>query len=136
MKKIFSINYSAGAFNFSMFFLRLVFGLTLLAKHGFPKMASFESLQTQFYSFMGMGSKISLILAIFGEMLCSLFIVLGLFTRFAAAALVIMMLVIIFGHDAGKALGESELAILYLGAFVTLLFCGAGRVSIDAMINK
>ena len=136
MKKLLSIRYSAGAFNFSMLFLRFVFGVLILAKHGYDKMMKFETLQTSFYSFMGMGSKFSLILAIFAEVLCALFIVLGLFTRLAAIPLVITMLVAIFGFNSGKSFVESEVAVLYFAAFTAILLCGPGKISIDGMINK
>ena len=134
--KILSTKYSAGAFNFSMLFLRIVFGLLIIIKHGYTKMMNFSTLHAQFYSFLGLGSNTSLVLAIFAEVLCALFIVLGLFTRLATIPLIIVMLVAIFGANASKALVESELALLYFGAFVTLLLCGPGRISIDGMINK
>jgi len=134
--KILSTKYGAGAFNFSMLFLRVVFGLLIIIKHGYMKMMNFSTLHTQFYNFLGLGSNTSLVLAIFAEVLCALFIVLGLFTRIAVIPLIIMMLVAIFGANSAKPLIESELALLYLGAFVTLLFCGPGRASIDGMINK
>jgi putative oxidoreductase len=136
VKKILSINYSDGAFNFSMFFLRIVFGLLIIVKHGYFKMTNFSTIEPQFYNFLGIGTKLSLILSIFAEVLCALFIVLGLFTRFAAVALIITMLVAIFGAGATKPLIESELALLYLGAFVALLFCGPGKISIDGMMNR
>ncbi len=136
MKKILSIRYSTAAFNFSMLFLRVSFGLLIIVKHGYDKMIKFSTLQYQFYNFFGIGTRASLMLAIFAEVLCALFIVLGLFTRLAAIPLIITMLVAIFGFNAGKSLIESEVAILYLGAFVTLLFCGPGKISIDGIINK
>jgi len=136
MKRMFSIKYSAAAFNFSMLFLRIVFGLLLLAKHGYTKMVNFESMQNNFYNFLGMGSTMNLILAIFAEVLCSLFIILGLFTRFAAAILLFMFIIIVFVHDAGKPFLESETALLFLAAFFAILLCGPGKISIDAMINK
>ena len=136
MKKLFSVKYSAAAFNFSMFFLRVVFGLLIIIKHGYVKLRDFSTMQEHFYNFIGLGSKTSLALAIFAEVLCALFIVLGLFTRIATIPLIIMMLVAIFGASAGKPLLEAELAIVYLGAFVALLLCGPGKISIDAMINR
>ena len=136
MKKILSIRYSTAAFNFSMLLLRVVFGLLMITKHGYDKMMKFSTLQYQFYNFFGVGSKTSLILSIFAEVLCALFIVLGLFTRLAAIPLIITMLVAVFGFNAGKPLVDSEAALMYLSVFVTLLFCGPGRISIDGMINK
>jgi len=136
MKRVLSIKYRAGAFSFSMLLLRLVFGLLLIIKHGYFKLENFSTIQNNFYNFLGLGMKTSLVLSIFAEVLCALFVVLGLFTRFATIPLIITMLVAIFGANTGKPLLESELALLYLGAFVTLLFCGPGKLSVDGMINK
>jgi putative oxidoreductase len=126
----------AGVFNFSMLLLRVVFGLLIIIKHGYFKLQNFSTIQNNFYNFLGLGMKTSLVLSIFAEVLCALFVVLGLFTRFAAIPLVITMLVAIFGANTDKPLLESELALLYLGAFSTLLFCGPGKISVDGMINK
>ena len=136
MKKLLSIKYSPAAFNFSMLVLRLFFGLLLIAKHGYPKMVQFSTMQDTFYNFLGLGPRTSLVLCIFAEGLCALFVVLGLFTRLAAIPLIIMMTVAIFGAGSAKPLIESELAILYLGAFLAILFCGPGKISVDGMINK
>lgn len=136
MKKLLSIKYSTTAFNFSMLLLRVVFGLFLISKYGYVKMVKFPELQNHFYNFIGLGSRISLILVIFAETICALFIVLGLFTRLAVIPLVIAMLVVVFGAHAGKPLAESELAFLYFSVFAVLLLCGPGRISIDGMINK
>lgn len=136
MKKILSIRYSNGAFNFSMLALRVFFGVLMVSKHGYGKMIRFEDLHTKFYSLFGMGSTFSLILAIFAEVICASFIILGLFTRLAAIPLIFTMLVVIFGVDAGKPFLESEMAILFLGAFITILLCGPGKISVDGLINK
>jgi len=136
MKKILSIKYSTAAFNFSMLLLRVVFGLLMIMKHGYDKMINFSTLETKFYSFMGVGPKFSLVLSIFAEVLCSLFLVLGLFTRLATIPLIITMLVAVFGFNAGKPLVDSEAAISYLIAFIVLLMCGPGKISVDGMINK
>ncbi len=136
MKKLLSITYNAWAFNLSMLGIRLVFGLLMLVIHGLDKLQKFTTLQGDFYSFMGLGHKTSLVLAIFAELFCSLFIILGLFTRFSVIPLIITMLAIIFGHDTGKPLLESEVALMYLFGYITLLLCGPGKLSLDAMISK
>lgn len=119
-----------------MLVLRIFFGALLIYKHGYSKIVKFEELHTKFYNFLGIGSSLSLILAIFAEVICSALIILGLCTRLAAIPLIITMLVIIFGASAGKPLAESEMAILYLGIFITLALCGPGKISIDGLINK
>jgi len=135
MKKILSIKYSAGAFNFSMLLLRVAFGVLIIASHGYDKLQNFNARVIGFHSFLGLGSKISLILAIFAEVFCALFVVIGLFTRLSVIPLIITMIVAI-SASANRPILDSELAILYLAVFITLLFCGPGRISIDGMINK
>jgi len=86
--------------------------------------------------FLQLGHKTSLCLVIFAELFCSLFIVLGLFTRLTVVPLIITMLVVIFGHNAGKPWTDSEQAYTYLAGYLTLLFCGPGKASVDGMMNK
>ncbi len=131
-----SIDYSTTAFDLAMLLLRISFGMILLVKHGFMKVMDFTNLQHTFYNFMGFGPKFSLILALFAEIFCSLLVVLGLFTRWACIPIIFTMLVVIYGADASKDFMESEVAIFYFTAFLTLLFCGPGRISVDGMISK
>ncbi len=102
MKKIVSINYSNWQFNLVMLLLRVIFGGVLLLNHGLVKLMKFSLLQDRFHNFMGMGSKFSLILAIFAELFCSLFVILGMFTRFTVVPLILTMLVAIFSADVRK----------------------------------
>ncbi|HAI84842.1 MAG TPA: DoxX family protein, partial [Chitinophagaceae bacterium] len=92
MKKLLSIRYSEWAFNVALLSLRLVFGIVMMVDHGIPKMMKFADLQSKFYDFLGLGGKWSLMLVIFSEVFCSLFLALGLFTRFALIPLIITML--------------------------------------------
>lgn len=135
MKKIFSIGYSDTGFNVTVLLLRLCFGLFMIAEHGIPKLMQFADLSTQFYDPFGIGKKWALILALFAEVFCSIFVVLGLFTRLAVIPLIITMCVAIFGANKGNIQG-SELAMLYLTVFLFLLWCGPGRISVDGMMRK
>lgn len=136
MKKILSTNYSALAFNLAMLGLRLCFGTTMLFIHGLDKLQKFSTLKTGFYNFMGLGTQTSLVLDIFAEVFCSLLLILGLFTRFTVIPLIITMLVVIFGVDKGKPFADSELSLMYLFAYFTLLLCGPGKISVDGMITR
>src|SRR4051812_4722654 len=113
MKRLLSIRYSAGAFNFSMLLLRLSFGLLMIAQHGMDKLMHFSEKANGFYDPFGIGSKASLILVIFAEVFCSFFVVLGLFTRIAVVPLIILMCFAFFGANNGV-IGSGELALLYL----------------------
>ena len=136
MKKLLSVKYTGFSFNLSMLVLRATFGGILLFKHGLLKLQNFNQIQHNFYSFLGMGSATSLVLAIFAEVFCSLFIIIGLFTRFSVIPVIIMLLVVLFGAQAGKPFLDQELALLYLAVFFTLLLCGPGKISVDGMINR
>jgi putative oxidoreductase len=135
MNRFLSTKYSAGAFNFGMLILRVVTGL-LLISHGYSKLVSFNKLQYTFMNFMGLGSTVSLILIIFAEVFCSIFLILGLFTRFAVLPIIIGMSVVVFMASHGHIFGSGERGMMYLAASIAVLFCGPGKISIDGMLRK
>jgi len=135
MRKLLSTKYSAGAFNTAMLLLRLSFGI-LMMNIGYNKLIHFSEKQATFMNFMGIGSTMSLALVVFAEFFCSMFLILGLFTRFAAIPLIIVMCVALFKVNHGQVFGDGQTAALYLTGYLVLLLVGAGRVSVDSMIGK
>ncbi|RFM27571.1 DoxX family protein [Deminuibacter soli] len=133
MRKFLSTNYSDGAFNFAMLLLRLSFGALLIVNHGIPHLMHFGYYAHNFYNLLGIGSRNSLLLVIFAEVFCSIFVVLGLFTRLTVIPPLIVMLVALFMVHAHQPFEKSELAVLYGTAFMAILFCGPGKISIDGM---
>lgn len=135
MKKLLSAKYSAGAVSAAMLVLRLGVGI-LMMNHGYDKLLHFSEYQDKFINFMGIGKTLSLALTVFAEFFCSLFLILGLFTRLATIPLIITMCVVIFKINGGKVFDDAENAPLYVFCFLTLLIIGPGRVSVDGMIGK
>ncbi len=135
MSRFLSTKYSAGAFNFGMFVLRVITGL-LLVNHGYSKLIQFSSLRYKFMNFMHLGSTTSLSLIIFAEFFCGIFLTLGLFTRFACIPIIIGMGVIVFMTAHGNIFDEGEKGAMYLAASIAILFCGPGKISVDGMIGK
>ena len=135
MKKLISTNYSAGAFNTAVLLLRVVFGV-LMMKHGYDKLVGFNEMKSSFINFMGIGSNISLLLVIFAEFFCALFVLLGLFTRLATIPLIFCMAIALFKAHHMDFFGHGQMATLYLGAFLVLLLLGPGKVSVDGMSGK
>ncbi len=135
MKKLLSTRYSAGAFNIAMLLLRLTAGI-LMMHHGYDKLIHFSEYKNSFMNFIGIGSTASLALVVFAEFFCSLFLVLGLFTRLATIPLIINMCVILLKVNEGNVFDKYEEVPLYLAAFLVLLILGPGRVSVDNMIGK
>ena len=135
MKKLLSAKYSAGAVSAAMLILRLGVGI-LMMHYGYDNLVHFSEYQEKFMNFMGMGRTLSLALVVFAEFFCSLFLILGLFTRLAVIPLIIVTGVIIFKVNHGHVFGDAENAPLYLTGYLVLLLVGPGRVSVDSMIGK
>jgi putative oxidoreductase len=135
MKKLLSTKYSAGAFSAAMLMLRLGLG-TLMLMHGYEKLIHFGDMQHKFMNFMGIGSTMSLALVVFAEFFCSLFLILGLFTRLATIPLIIATCVMVFKAHNADVFGDGQTAALYLIGYIVLLLVGPGRVSVDSMTGK
>jgi putative oxidoreductase len=137
MKKLLSTNYSTGAFNTATLFLRLAVGVLMIHNHGYDKLMNFSTYKEHFPSFLGLGSSVSLSLDIFAECFCSMFLIIGLFTRFAVIPLIIAMVAAVMMAHGGEFFGKpGELAVHYLAAYIVLLLIGPGRISVDSMIGK
>ncbi|UYQ91316.1 DoxX family protein [Chitinophaga horti] len=137
MKKLFSTSFSDNAVHFSMLGLRLALGIFMILNHGWPKlMMNFAHLAQKFNDPLGVGKSASLGMAVFAEVFCSVFLILGLFTRLALVPLLILTAVIVFRIHLHDGSGKLELPVFYLVGYLVLMFCGPGRVSIDGMIGK
>ena len=135
MKKLLSISYTQGMFNVAMFLLRVGFGAMMLP-HGYDKLVKFARLKNTFINFLGMGSTMSLSLAIFAEFFCALFLIFGLFSRLVVIPLIVAMSVAVFMVHNKDFFGEAEHAAMYLVGFLVILMVGPGKASVDGMINK
>jgi putative oxidoreductase len=136
MKKLMSTNYSTAAFNIATLFLRVSFGLLMFLTHGLLKLNKFSEMQNGFPDPLHIGHRFSLILVIFAEVFCSLLLVLGLFSRFAALVLLIDVGVAIFLVHLGQPIDKFELPILHAAVYFSLVLIGPGKISVDGMSGK
>ena len=135
MNKLLSTNYSATAFNIALLLLRISFGV-LMMMAGYDKLVHFAEKQNDFMNFMGIGSTLSLALVVFAEFFCSLFVIIGLFTRLSAVPLIICMSVALFKAHGGDILGEGEHATMYLAVFLVIALLGPGKASVDGVSGR
>ena len=135
MKRFFSTKYNPNAVNFGLLLLRVMFGVFLM-QHGYAKLSHFNEMKDGFMNFMGLGSAVSLSLIIFAEFFCSLFLVLGLFTRAVCIPIIIGMTVAVILAHGGDIFGEAEKPAMILVAALTILFTGPGKYSLDGGIWK
>lgn len=114
--------------------LRVGVGAMMAAGHGWGKLLTFGSRSGSFPDPLGVGSEASLALVVFAELLCSIFLVLGLATRLAALPPLFTMLTAAFFIHADDPWAKKEMALLYAVPFLTLLLAGGGRYSLDVLL--
>jgi len=113
---------------------RILFGI-LLMTHGYQKFAQFETLKDNFPDPIGIGSELSLALAIFGELICSAAFILGLLYRLVMIPMLITMGVAFFIIQGNDPFANKELAFIYLTVFLIMYLAGPGKYAIDSIIN-
>lgn len=112
---------------FGIFLLRITVGGLMVFGHGWPK---FQRLlggePIKFPDPLGLGGELSFYLVVGAEFFCSIFLILGMFTRLSLIPLAFTMGVAAFVQHSGDPFDKVELPLLYLVAYVTLLCTGAG----------
>lgn len=116
---------------FGLLILRTSIAGMMLIAHGLPKVMDFGAKSAAFPDPLGLGSTVSLSLAIFGEVVCAVLLMLGLFTRLAAVPFLLTMLTAAFLVHAADPWAKKEFALLYAIPALTLIFTGPGAFSID-----
>lgn len=136
MKQLFSVNTNSNLTDVALLFARVSVAVLMLV-HGLPKLAMlFAGGPLQFPGVMGMSPELSLALAVFAEVGCSVLLLVGLGTRIAAIPLIITMLVAVLMIHGADPFGKKELGIHYLATYVMLLFAGSGKFSVDYLLQK
>lgn len=126
--------------------IRLTIGI-LMAFLGYEKLIHFDEMAASDFwakniSFLGFTGKIPLALTVFAEFFCSLFLILGLFTRLALIPLLICMgyIIVVVGKFSIINSGENGLelntAFVYFMIYLALFLTGPGKYSADYQITK
>ena len=110
-----------------LFFLRLTGSLLLLYVHGLPKVMHFSEELTRIEDPFGLGPWTSLLLAILAEVVCPVFIILGVGARLACLPIISVLLVAMLVVHPGWSLAEGQFGWLLLIIFTTLALTGPGR---------
>jgi putative oxidoreductase len=120
-------------YDLALLVLRLWTGAGLFLRHGLNKAAGFSRMAGRFPDPIHIGSRRTLAFAVLSDAVCSLLLILGLGTRWAAlviaintsAAFVLVHKFQLMGD------GSGEFAWVYFGAALTLFIAGGGRFSVD-----
>ena len=136
MKKIFSTNPNVANVDGAILLLRIAIAALMLT-HGLPKMATlFGEGPVQFLPFMGLSPELSLGLAVFAEVFCSILILVGFATRLATIPLIITMLVAVLTVHIADPFVNKEMAFHFMLVYAVLLATGSGKYSVDYWLHR
>lgn len=116
--------------HFGLALLRIVPSIFLLT-HGYPKLLNLINGNTEFANPFGIGQAPTLFLAVIGEFICPLLLIIGFKTRWAAIPSAITMFVAAFMIHSADPFGVKEKALLFLVIFVAIMLLGPGKYSVD-----
>ena len=108
----------------------------LILTHGWSKLADYSSNIETFRDPIGLGSALSLQLAIFAEFFCAILLMVGFLTRLSLIPLIFTMAVAAFIVHADDPFSTMEKSLLFLLIFIFQFFAGPGRYSIDHQIKN
>lgn len=132
----FNSNSSSVPRDIVLLLVRVFIGFAMLS-HGFPKLQMLlEGGKIDFFDFMGLGPQISLILTVFAEFACSILLILGLFTRISLGFLIFTMIMAAFVVHGADPFAKKEMSLIYLSIYLMLMAFGAGKFSVDHMIQE
>ena len=118
--------------------MRVGFGLSLFLKHGFEKLTGYSHMVSHFPNPLGIGPHAGLAYALLADGICSVLVMLGLATRWAALVIVVNLAVVftLVHHMAFFGSGHVELVVVYLVGFLAILIAGPGHYSLDGRIDE
>ena len=133
MNRFLQLAFLPSSYDFALLVLRVWLGLDLFFRHGVEKITHFSQMSAHFPDPVHIGPRLSLAYALLSDGICSLLVVLGLATRFAALIIVINLSVAftLVHHFATSGPRSGELPLVFLGGFLAVLIAGPGRYSVD-----
>jgi putative oxidoreductase len=136
MKKIFNVSTHNTATDTALLVARIGIAVLMLT-HGLPKlMMLLSGAPVQFPPLFGLSAQVSLSLAVFAEVFCSILILFGLGTRLALIPLMVTMLVAALMIHGTDPFAKQEPSLQYLLVYTVLLLTGAGRFSMDYVLQR
>lgn len=122
--------------DFALLFYRVAISMSFLFIHGSKKVLNFQEEVQHIPDPFHMGGYTATIIAIFSNVVCAIFVALGLFTRlFAIGAFMIPFIGLLIVH-ANDPWVVKDVPLMYSLAFAIIIVLGPGRYSLDRVISK
>ncbi|WLG52957.1 DoxX family protein [Pseudomonas sp. FP1742] len=117
-----------------LLFLRVTGSLFLLWVHGLPKLLDFNAQLQLIEDPFHLGAHLTLILAIFAEVLCPLLIVAGVLARLACLPILFVLLVALLVVHPQWSVAEGQFGWLLLIIFTSVFIAGPGRLALNVRL--
>ena len=117
-----------------LLFLRVSGALFLLGVHGLPKLLNFSAELQRIEDPFHLGAHLTLILAIFAEVLCPLLIAAGVLARMACLPILFVLLVALLVVHPQWSVAEGQFGWLLLILFTTVFIAGPGRLALNVRL--
>ena len=111
-----------------LLFLRISGALFLLGVHGLPKVLNYSEQLKLIEDPFHLGAHVTLLLAIFAEVLCPLLIVAGVLVRLACLPILAVLLIAMVVVHPEWSVFEGQFGWLLLIIFTSILIAGPGRL--------
>jgi putative oxidoreductase len=136
MKSLFKTSFSIYYMDVLLLLVRILVSCYMFS-HGVPKLEKlFSDDPVKFADPIGIGMTTSLVLVVFAEVFCSIFVMIGLGTRLAVIPLLITMAVAAFLAHSGASFAEREASLLYMLIYMILFITGSGKFSVDKVLTR
>ncbi|MGV8920157.1 MAG: DoxX family protein [Pseudomonas sp.] len=120
--------------NLALLFLRLSGSAFLLHVHGLPKLMNYAVELQRIEDPFHLGANLTLMLAIFAEVVCPLAIIAGVLARLACLPILsVLIIALVFVHPEWT-LEQGQFGWLLLIIFTTVLIGGPGRFSVASRL--
>jgi putative oxidoreductase len=134
--KLFAIGTSDTKTSVALLLLRVVAGISIVVNHGLMKLQNYSAMSDKFPDPIGVGSQLSLTLALGAEFFCGILLILGFATRLIAIPLIITMLTAFLIIHSADPFSMKELPLLFMTMFTVVLIMGPGKYSVDSLIKS
>ena len=118
--------------DFGLLFMRVSAGLFLLGVHGLPKLLDYRVELQRIEDPFHLGANLTLMLAIFAEVLCPLLIIGGVFVRLACLPILCVLLVALLVVNPQWSVVDGQFGWLLLILFSSIFIAGPGRLALNS----
>lgn len=119
---------AARSLDFGLLFMRVCAALLMFKLHGLPKLLNWSSELQNIDDPLGLGPHITLLAALFAQVLCPLLIVLGVATRLACLPILFLLLVALLVVHPDWSLEQGQFGWLFVVLFAGLALTGPGTL--------